>query len=361
MLSSDGSGVPGLVKVLKACASPRMVHFGFWKLKTVPAPSPPALPISASPVFRVGRERRRIGGRARRLPGHSRRVAEEDLRGVPEIGRDRCQWRVGQGAVARPPAVVAQPAAHEQHRRVLLELQRPMRHRRLAEGGEAERRILGRIVDLAGRDPVAERVNQPGRLGIPGQPARELGLGRRRHDRPGLAVDHHRGRRRGAQRGVQHDIDRVLQRVVARGIERPQAGRQRRILRRLRSELAEQALRILGRMEAEAAIELVRGRAIEVDVPLLRAAADRLEALEHGEVEAGDTGHGFSPPKERTDRTRIACNSPSGVLHRVYRGIAFPTSGHKSLASARHTAAAWTHLPEVGHRIANRRLDCSPK
>ena len=200
-----------------------------------------------------------------------------------------------------------------------------MRHVSRAEAGEVERRILGRIVDLAVGDPGAEHVDQPGRRRIGGQPDRELVLGRRRHGGPGLAVHHHRGRlRRGAQRGVEHDIERVLHWVVARRIERPQAGRQRRILARLRPELAEQALRILRRIEAEAAIERARRRAVGIDVPA-PGAADRLKALEHGEKEAGDVGHGFSPPKEPADSARIACNSTSTVLHRVYREIHLPS------------------------------------
>src|ERR1700722_889117 len=51
MLLRHGSDVPGLVKVLKACASPWTRNFGFWKLMTVPAPSPLALPISASTQY----------------------------------------------------------------------------------------------------------------------------------------------------------------------------------------------------------------------------------------------------------------------------------------------------------------------
>src|SRR5258708_20798607 len=51
MLSSDGSGVPGLVKVLKHCASPSRVHFGELTLAVTPVLSPPALPISATTQY----------------------------------------------------------------------------------------------------------------------------------------------------------------------------------------------------------------------------------------------------------------------------------------------------------------------
>jgi hypothetical protein len=61
---------------------------------------------------------------------------------------------------------------------------------------------------------------------------------------------------------------------------------------RASADLTEDALRVLDGLQAEAAIELIPQGAVGVGVPLLRAAADREEALEHGEVEAGDTGHG---------------------------------------------------------------------
>ena len=193
---------------------------------------------------------------------------------------------------------------------------------RRLQRGEAYRRILRRIVDLAGLDPVAERIDQPRRRRIGGQPERELVLGRRRHGGPGLAADHHRGRlRRRSQRGVEHDPQRVLRRVAAQGIERLQAGHEVPG-RRLRPQLAEDALRVLGGIEAEAAIERARRRAVGIDVPAA-GAADRLEPLEHGEIEAGDAGHRLPSPHPSRESEELYPHSVQPA--KFYRAV---TSGH---------------------------------